>query len=44
MDFNLQHSPDGYSVPSFSLQLNVVSSSSSNLFSSQNISEDAFNQ
>jgi hypothetical protein len=44
MDFNIQHSSDGYSIPSFSLQLDVISSSISNSFSSQNISEDAFNQ
>jgi len=44
MDFNIQHSSDGYSIPSFKLQLDVVSSSISNSFSSQNISESEFNQ
>lgn len=44
MDFNIQHSADGYSIPSFKLQLDVVSSGISNSFSSQNISESEFNQ
>ena len=44
MDFNIQHSADGYSIPSFKLQLDVVSSGISNSFSSQNISENEFNQ
>ncbi len=44
MDFNIKHSPGGYSIPSFKLQLDIVSSSISNSFSSQNISESEFNQ
>lgn len=44
MDFNVQHSAEGYSIPSFKLQLDVVSSGTSNSFSSQNISESEFNQ
>ena len=44
MDFNIQYSADGYSIPTFKLQLDVVSSGISNSFSSQNISENEFNQ
>ena len=44
MDFNIQYSADGYSIPTFKLQLDVVSSEISNSFSSQNISENEFNQ
>jgi hypothetical protein len=44
MDFNRQYSAEGYNIPSFKLQLDVVSSSTSNSFNSQNISEDEFNQ
>ena len=44
MDFHIQHLADGYSIPSFKLQLDVVSSGISNSFSSQNLSENEFNQ
>jgi hypothetical protein len=44
MDFNIQHFSEGFSIPSFKLQLDVVSTGISNSFSSQNISETEFNQ
>lgn len=44
MDFNIQQKKDGYSIPSYRLQLDVVSSGTSNSFTSQNISEDDFNK
>lgn len=44
MDFNVQYSSDGYSVPSYKLELDVISSEISNSFNSQNISENEFNQ
>ena len=44
MDFNIQHSSDGYSIPSFKLELDVISSGISNSFNSQSISESEFNQ
>lgn len=44
MDFNIQRTYEGKSIPSFQLSLDVVSSSSFNTFSSQNISEASFNQ
>ena len=44
MDFNIQHLADGYIIPSFKLELDVISSSISNSFNSQNISESEFNQ
>ena len=44
MDFNIQNTIGGYSIPSFKLQLDVVSNDISNSFSSQNISESEFNQ
>ncbi len=44
MDFNIQYTADGYSIPSFKLQLDVVSNSISNSFNSQNISESEFNK
>ena len=43
MNFNIQHLPDGYNIPSFKLELDVVSSGISNSFNSQNISENEFN-
>ena len=43
MDFNIQHSKNGYSIPSFKLKLDVLSTGTSNSFSSQNISESEFN-
>ena len=44
MDFNIQYAAGGYSIPSYRLQLDVVSSEISNSFSSHNISENDFNQ
>ena len=44
MDFNIKHSAQGYSIPSFKLELDVVSSGITNSFNSQNISESEFNQ
>jgi hypothetical protein len=45
MDFILKHKEDGsFSVPSFKLELDVLQSTSSNSFNSQQISEDEFNQ
>jgi hypothetical protein len=44
MDFNIQRTYDGISIPSFKLSLDIVASSSFNTFSSQNISEASFNQ
>jgi hypothetical protein len=43
LDFNLQYSHNGYSIPSFQLQLDVISSNTYNAFSSQDISEEQFN-
>lgn len=44
MDFNIQRTYEGKSIPSFELSLDVVSTNSFDSFSSQNISEAAFNQ
>ncbi len=44
MDFRIQRSETGYSIPSFSLKLDVVSNDLSNSFSSSGITEDEFNQ
>ncbi|MDI9312328.1 MAG: hypothetical protein QM535_19115 [Limnohabitans sp.] len=44
MDFNIQYTAGGYSIPGFRLQLDVISSDISNSFSSHNISENDFNQ
>lgn len=44
MDFNIQRTYDGRSIPSFQLSLDVVSTNSFNTFSSQNISEESFNK
>jgi hypothetical protein len=44
MDFNIQRTFDGRSIPSFQLSLDVVSTNSFNTFSSQNISEESFNK
>jgi len=43
MDFTIQRTYDGYSIPSFRLSLDVISSNLSNSFSSHNISETDFN-
>jgi hypothetical protein len=44
MDFNLQHTDDGYSIPIFQLKLDIISTNKMNTFDSQNISENEFNQ
>jgi hypothetical protein len=44
LDFNVKHTYNGYSVPSFALKLDVISDYTSNSFSSQSISEQQFNQ
>lgn len=44
MDFNIQNTFDGYSIPSFKLQLDIVSNDRVNSFDSHNISENEFNQ
>lgn len=44
IDFNIKDEGDSYSLPSFKLQLDVVSRSPINTFKSQKISEDFFNQ
>ena len=44
LDFNKITTANGYSIPSYSLQLDVVSSGTSNSFDSQNISENDFNK
>lgn len=44
MDFSLQHTSDGYNIPSFQLALDVVATNTMNTFNSQNISENEFNQ
>lgn len=43
MDFTIQKTYEGYSIPSFRLSLDVISSNLSNSFSSHNISETDFN-
>ena len=43
MDFTIQKTYDGFSIPSFRLSLDVISSNLSNSFSSHNISETDFN-
>ena len=44
MDFNIVYNENGYSIPSFSLKLDVVSDDFSNSFKSEAISEDEFNK
>jgi hypothetical protein len=44
MDFNLQHTSDGYNIPSFQLKLDVIATNTMNTFNSQDISESEFNQ
>lgn len=44
MDFNLDYTSDGYSIPSFQLKLDVISTNTMSSFSSKNISESDFNQ
>lgn len=43
-DFNIQYKNNGYSIPSYQLQLDVVSTGVANSFNSKNISEDDFNK
>ena len=43
MDFTIQKDYDSYSVPSFSLSLDMISSAPSNTFNSVQISEEVFN-
>lgn len=43
LDYNLQHNADSYSIPSFSLSLDIIATDISNSFNSADISEDAFN-
>ncbi len=44
LNFNLKHSVGGYQIPSYSLELDVISDRLSNSFNSENISEDEFNK
>jgi hypothetical protein len=44
LDFNIHHTENGYSIPSFQLQLDVIANDISNSFASKNISEEQFNQ
>lgn len=44
LDFFIKYTADGYSIPSYSLELDVISSQTSNSFNSHNISEEDFNQ
>lgn len=43
LDFNLKYEKNGYSIPSYRLELDVVSNTIVNSFNSQNISEENFN-
>ena len=44
MDFNIKNTAQGYSIPSFKLELDVLSTGVNNSFNSKNISESEFNQ
>jgi hypothetical protein len=44
LDFNLIKNADGYSIPSYEISLDVVSSTMNNSFSTSNISEAEFNK
>ncbi|MEN9301737.1 MAG: hypothetical protein RL264_166 [Bacteroidota bacterium] len=44
LDFNIIHKSNSYSIPSFSLHLDVVSTGISNSFNSSEISESEFNK
>jgi uncharacterized protein YraI len=44
LDFNREHSYNGYSLPCFELSLDVISSSPQNGFNSKTINEDEFNK
>ncbi|RZK59194.1 MAG: hypothetical protein EOO91_05875 [Pedobacter sp.] len=43
LDFNRQVTSEGYSIPSFSLRLDVISGTADNTFNSNGISEEDFN-
>ena len=43
MDFNIQKTANGKSIPYYNLELDIVVSDYSNTFDTQNISEDDFN-
>ncbi|WP_313580605.1 hypothetical protein [Chishuiella sp.] len=43
IDFNIIHSYDGYQIPSYELELDVISSDIVNSFNSTTISEESFN-
>jgi hypothetical protein len=44
LDFNLMNRIDGYSIPSYEISLDVISSTLNNSFSTSNISEEEFNK
>lgn len=44
LDFNIQPTLNGYSIPSYSLHLDVISTTATNSFNSATISEDYFNE
>jgi len=44
MDFNFQYTSDGFQIPSYELELDVISSNTINSFSTANISELEFNE
>lgn len=44
LDFNLQYNSDGYRIPSYTLQLDMISTNSLNSFDSHDISESEFNK
>lgn len=44
LNYNLIRERDGYSIPSYEISLNVISSGSSNSFNSSNITEQEFNR
>lgn len=44
LDFNIIRNADGYSIPSYEISLDVVSSTINNSFSTSNISEEEFNK
>ena len=44
MDFQLQYNSDGYSIPSFRLELDVISMNSIETFSSKGITQEEFNK
>lgn len=44
LDFNLEYTKNGYTIPSFKLELDVISTNTINSFNSENISEVEFNK